>query len=134
MRFKVIMSIIVCNKKEFSIVNKKDKQSTWSELKERLTWEERNVAQYDKHNLKLKISDGEFIAQLRKYAKNLSFATQINFEDLVNDVLIKFMQEQKKLQNHPEIIGWSKVTCKNRFYDLLKKHSHTKEYNNANID
>ena len=44
------------------------------------------------------------------------------------------MQEQKKLQNHPEIIGWSKVTCKNRFYDLLKKHSHTKEFNNANID
>ncbi|MFL2482236.1 MAG: hypothetical protein ACJ0HZ_06545 [Woeseiaceae bacterium] len=104
------------------------------ESKERLTWEERNAAQYDKHNLKLKISDGEFIAQLRKYAKNLSYATQINFEDLVNDVLIKFMQEQKKLQNHPEIIGWSKVTCKNRFYDLLKKHSHIKESNNANID
>lgn len=104
------------------------------ESKKRLTWEERNAAQYDKHNLKLKISDGEFIAQLRKYAKNLSLTTQINFEDLVNDVLIKFMQEQKKLQNHPEIIGWSKVTCKNRFYDLLKKHSHTKESNNANID
>ena len=44
------------------------------------------------------------------------------------------MYEQQKLQNHPEIIGWSKVTCKNRFYDLLKKHSHTKEFNNANID
>ena len=86
------------------------------------------------HNLKLKISDGEFIAQLRKYAKYLSFSTQINFEDLVNDVLIKFMQEQKKLKNHPEIIKWSKVTCKNRFYDLLKKHSQTKESNNANID
>ena len=99
-----------------------------------LTWEERNAAQYDKHNLKLQISDGEFIAQLRKYAKNLSFGTHINFEDLVNDVLIKFMHEQQKLLNHPEIIGWSKVTCKNRFYDLLKKHSHTKEYNNANID
>lgn len=53
---------------------------------------------------------------------------------MVNDVLIKFMYEQQKLQNHPEIIGWSKVTCKNRFYDLLKKHSHTKENNNANID
>ena len=44
------------------------------------------------------------------------------------------MHDQEKLKNHPEIIGWSKVTCKNRFYDLLKKHSNIKEYNNANID
>ena len=117
-----------------SIVNKKDKRAKWFRSDKISSWEERNAAQYDEHNLKLKISDGEFIAQLRKYAKNLSFGTHINFEDLVNDVLIKFMYEQKKLKSHPEIIGWSKVTCKNRFYDLLKKHSNTKEFNNANLD
>ena len=68
------------------------------------------------------------------YSKKLSLGTHINFEDLVNDVLIKFMHDQEKLKNHPEIIGWSKVTCKNRFFDLLKKHSNIKEYSNANID
>ena len=72
------------------------------------------------------MSDGNFINELRNYAKLKSFTSKIDFEDLVHDVLTKFLENKEKLENHPEIIKWAIKTCKNRFYDLIKRHSNAK--------
>ena len=99
-----------------------------------ISWKERNRLLFRKYDLGLKISDGSFINELRNYAKVKSFNSKIDFKDLVHDVLIKFIEDKEKLKDHPEIIKWAKKTCKNRFYDLIKKHSNAKEISSVVID